>query len=288
MYRLATLLTLLIALAAAGCGGSGDDSDSAPSAVAQAPSGDDSAGSPASDSAKKENGADEKTPDDEADDKAGDGAGDDDEPKTHEEQHEAAEEAFEKLPLETKEQLLETTARNALLRFGLKMADAELRNRGRSATVVVSEKGACNFVASQEPNLALTIRQGVPGLKSVRFEMAGTGEQLGYYVLGCERPEIPSGAGRVVLDHGGVGGPYKSKRFKITSERWALEWVNEGASLAVIVQAVGGESKENETYFKPVGSQKPESGRFEYKGKGTFQINAYGAGGWRVRVKEIG
>lgn len=288
MYRLATLLTLLIALAAAGCGGSGDDSDSAPSAVAQAPSGDDAGGSSGSDGAKKEQEADKKSADDEGDGKPDDETGDDDEPMTHEEQHEAAEEVFEKLPLERKQELLETTARNALLRFGLKMVDAKLLNRGRSATVAVSRKGACTFVASQEPNLKLTIKQNMPGLKSVRFEMAGTGQQLGYYVLGCKGPEIPSGAGRVVLDHSGVGGPYKSKRFKITSERWALEWVNEGASLAVIVQAVGGESKEEETYFKPVGSQKPESGRFDYKGKGTFQIHAYGAGGWRVRVKEIG
>jgi hypothetical protein len=280
MYRLATLLALLMALVAAGCGGSGDDSDSAtPSAVAQAdesaPSDDGSAS--AKDEEKKKTDAAEESSDDE--DKA------DDAPQTEEELHEAQAEAFEELSLKRKSDLIKAIVGGALPRFGLKLVDLEVRNGGHAATAVVARRGVCNFVASQEPNLLVAIQEGAPALKSLRLEVAGTGQELGYYVLRCKQPEIPNGAGRVVLEHSGVGGPYTSKRFTIESKRWALEWVNEAKSLAVIVQGVAGESKGK--YFKPVGSQKRESGRYEYTGRGTFQIKAYGEGGWTIRVKEI-
>ena len=283
MHRF-VLLAMLVVLAAAGCGGSGDDSGSAPSAAEQASdsaaSGDDA--STSDEDAKTKPDADEKSSSGDKDEEGGE----DDEIKTHEDSEQAQEEAIEKLPLERKVKLIETVARSALLRFGLRLVDVELTDGIRKVTVVVSRKGACKFVAKQEPNLALAIKEAVAGIRSLRFEVAGTGQQLGYYVLGCKKPEIPSGAGRVVLDHSGVGGPYKSKRFKITSKRWALEWVNEAASLAVIVKAVGGESKGD--YFRPVASQKPDSDSYEYTGRGTFQITAYGAGGWRIRVRESG
>ena len=282
MYRLAMLLALFAALVVSGCGGSGDDSDSAaPSAVAQAedsaPSGDDSDRSAPAEDAKEKK--------DDAADEDGDEAEDDDAPKTEAELHEAQEEAFEKLPPKRKSDLIEAIVAAALPRFGLKLVDLEVRDGGHAATAVVARRGACNFVASQEPNLLVAIQQGAPGLESMRFEVAGTGQELGDYVVGCEKPEIPSGAGRVVLEHSGVGGPYTSKRFTIESKRFALEWVNEAGSLAVIVEGVAGESKDK--YFKPVGSQKRESGRYEYTGTGTFQIKAHGEGGWTIRVKEI-
>jgi len=283
MYRLASLLTLLIALIAVGCGGSGDDSDSAPAAVADAhdgaPSDDDADSASAEDAKKKENKNDGAAKASE------DGAKEDDEPKSEHELLEEQEEAFKKLPPKRKLALVEAAVRSALLRWGLELVDVELTRGGRRVNAVVARKGACNFVASEEPNLVVTIKHGAPWVKSARFEVAGTGQELGYYVLGCKKPEIPSGAGRVVFEHSGVGGPY-SKRFKIETKRWALEWVNEGGSLGVIVVPTGGESKHK--YFKPVGSQKPESGRYNYTGRGSFRIRAYGAGGWRIRVKQIG
>ena len=284
MYRLAMLLAVLIALAAAGCGGSDDDSDRGASVVAQtqdgAPSGADAGDSGANAEQKKKKEATEESSDDE------DHAEDDDEPKTHEELHEEQEEAYAKLPLKRKSAVIEAVARSALLRFGLTLVDVQIRDGGRKATAVVARKGACAFVASQEPNLVLAVQQGVPGLKSIRFDVAGTGKQIGYYVLGCKQPEMPSGAGRVVLEHSGVGGPYVSKPFEIKSKRWALEWENQSSSLAVILEPLDKKAKDN--YAKPVGSQKPEAGRYDYKGGGTYRIQAYGAGGWSVRVKEIG
>jgi hypothetical protein len=283
MYRLATLLALLIALAVVGCGGSGNDSDSAPSAVAtgDSASSDDTGDSESKREADKTD-ADKKSSKDEHKDEDEE----DDGPKTHEEVHEEQEEAYAKLPLERKAMLVETVVRSAALSYGLKVVDVKLRRGGRAATATVARKGACSFVASQEPNLALTIKEGVPGLKSIRLLVAGTGKEIGYYVLGCKKPEIPSGAGRVVLDHSGVGGPYTSKPFKIKSKRWALEWENHGSSLAVILAPLDKKAKEN--YAKPVGSKKTEAGRYEYTGGGKYRIQAYGAGGWRVRVKEIG
>ena len=282
MYRFAMLLALLVVVAAAGCGGSGDDSDSPPPAVAQTsdstPS-DDTGDSTSSEEAKKKK---EKAETDEKPSEDEDKTEDADEPLTVAEQKEE----LAKLPLKEKAVLVETVVQAAVARFGLKLVDLELRAGGRKATAVLSRKGACNFVASQEPNLELTVKEHAPTLKAVRFEVAGTGKELGYYVLGCKQPEMPDGAGRVVLDHSGVNGPYKSKVFTIENKHWALEWVNEAASLAVLVEAVGGELEGG--YFKPVGSQKKESGRYEYTGRGSFQITAYGSGGWQLRVKEIG
>jgi hypothetical protein len=96
---------------------------------------------------------------------------------------------------------------------------------------------------------------------------------------------MPNGAGRVVLSHSAVGGPWTSKRFVIKAKRWALEWVNESTSMAVVIAPLGGKSKGK--YFKPVGSQKREAGRYEYRGTGKFAIKASGSGGWSLRVKEI-
>ena len=281
MYRLATLLALLMVLVAAGCGGSDDDSDSASSAVADtsesSPSGDDGSASASADDAK----AKTKKKDD-----AAENSSDDDESKTDEEVPDDPEEAVASLPLDEKSKLIETVVRSALLRFSLEMVDVQILRGGRAVTATVARRGACNFVASQEPSLVQMIQKSAPSVKSARFEVAGTGQQLSYYVLSCETPEIPNGEGRVVLDHTGVGGPYTSQRFRITSKRWALEWVNEAATLAAIVVPVGGESEGE--YFEPVGSQKRESGREEYTGRGTFKIKAHGAGAWQLRVKEIG
>lgn len=284
MYRLATLLALLIALVAGGCGGSGDeDPDSAPSAVAQAREStglsDDTSRSADAESAKKKKKSNDGA------EKASEGEAEDDESESHDDAHEDHGEALTELPRKRRRAVIEAVVRSAVLRFGLELVDVRLRDGGRKVTAIVARKGACNFVAKQESNLVVTIQHGAPGVKNVRFQVAGTGQELGYYVLGCKKPEIPSGAGRVVLEHSAVGGPYTSKRFKITSARWALEWVNEAASLAVIIVPVGGESKDE--HFKPVGSQKRESGRYNYTGPGTFQIKAHGAGGWRIRVKEI-
>ena len=283
MYRLALLLALLIALAAVGCGGSDDDSDPAPSAVAQAPeskpSGDDRKGSASSESKKEKDDSEEKSSEDDEDEA-------DDEHKTEDEVRKEQEEAYLKLPLERQSQIVETVIRSALLRFKLELVDVEVRRRGRAATAIVARRGACGFVASQEANLEVTIQQGLPGLKAVRFEVAGTRQLLGYYVLGCDKPELPSGAGRVVFEHTGVGGPYMSKRFEIKSDRWALEWVNQGASLAVILEPMDKAAESH--YAKPVGSQEPESGRYEYRGGGTYRIRAHGAGRWELRIKEIG
>ena len=134
--------------------------------------------------------------------------------------------------------------------------------------------------------MVVAIQHGASDVRSVRFGVEGTDQELGYYVLGCKKPEMPNGAGRVVLEHDGVGGPYTSKPFVITSKHWALEWENQGASLAVILYPLDDKAEHN--YAKPVGSKKPESGRYEYTGGGKYLVKAYGQGAWSIRVKEIG
>lgn len=284
MYRLATLLALLLALTAVGCGDSNDDDRASPAAVADAGGSDSEADTgPSTKADEKQDGSGKKEPsdtkedaDEEGDAKNSDDADAPDDPA----------EALREAPAKKRDKAIETIVESALLQFGLKTASVDVSDGGRKVTAAVTRATACRAVASQEANMLVAIQAGAPTVKSARFEVAGTGEELGYYVLGCKKPEIPSGDGRVVLDHSGVGGPYKSKPFEITSKRWALEWVNQGNSLAVILMPVDKKAEEN--YAKPVGSQKPESGRYEYKGGGTYQIQAYGQGGWRVRVREIG
>lgn len=264
MFRLAILLALLITIAAPGCGGSDDESDSAPSASVQgetAPA--DDGGSPSNEPKSKNDDAAERSSNEDEDD---------DEAKTDEAQEDSSAE-------------IETLVRSVLEAYDLTVLDVQVLNEGRAVTAIVGRQNACNFVASQETDVVAEIKRGVSGLKSVRFEVAGTGQELGYYVVACKTPEIPSGPGRVVFEHAGVNGPYTSRRFKVKGERWALEWVNETSSLTVLIVPVGGESKGE--YFKPVSSKKRETDRYNYKGRGTFSLKVHGAGGWRVRVKDI-
>lgn len=130
------------------------------------------------------------------------------------------------------------------------------------------------------------IKVTIPALRSIRYEVSGTGQELGYYVLSCPRPKAPNGPGQVVLTHTGVGGPWTSRQFEIKSKRWALEYENHGNSLAVIAVPAD-KDKEDRKYVKPVTSQKPEGGRLNYKGPGRFLLKVHGAGQWTVRVKEI-
>ena len=290
MYRLATLLALLI-LAAAGCGGSdGDDSDSSPPAVANAPS--ESSGSddtPAGSSSKDE-------PEQEQKKKKGEkkpvitkeeADTDDDGKLSEEEIHEAQAKAYLRLPTSKQAVIVKTVARVVLLQFNMKLADVELSDRGRSIKVLITRASACQGVASQEPQMVAALKGGIESAKKVSFAVAPSGQAFGYYVLRCKKPEMPNGPGRKVFEHTGVGGTYTSPPIEIKGDRWALEWENLGATLAVIVIATGGEAKREKMYFKPVGSQKAESGRYNYRGSGTFQLKIHGASRWSVRIKEI-
>jgi len=281
MYRLATLLALLLALTAAGCGGSNDGDSASPAAVtadAGGSEGNENTG-PSTNADDKQGGRGDEKQSADAKGKAGEDGDDSD---VAADPAEALREADPK----DRSRAIETTVRSALLQFGLKVASVEVRDLGSKLTVNVTRATACRAVASQEGNMVVTIQQGAPTVKSVRFEVAGTGQQLGYYVLGCKKPEMPNGAGRVVLEHDGVGGPYTSKTFEIESKHWALEWENQGASLAVILYPRDEKAKHN--YAKPVGSKKPEAGRYDYTGGGKYLVKAYGQGAWSIRVKEIG
>ena len=284
MYRLALLLALLIAFAA-GCGGSGDDdSKPPPSPVAQA-TGEEAQGQVARASAENEKKKKRTEEGDKEDAKDQEASEESDAPKTHEEIEEAQAKQYRSLKPKRRLFFVRTVARSVLAQYGLQLAGLELSDRGRDAEISITRKSACRAVASNEPNMTESMKHGVPGLRSVRWVVAGTGKELGYYVLNCPRPEMPDGPGSVVLTHTGVGGPWTSKVFEIKGKRWALEYENVGASLAVIVVPV--DKKAKGRYSKPVGSQKPESGRNNYTGPGKYLLKVHGAGRWAVRVKEI-
>lgn len=287
MARLATMLALLIALAA-GCGDSGNDkSDSpSPSAAAKTPQSSSGAEKP-KDSAKKPPKADKSKP--AADDEAKKPSGRTDEadasaPKTEQDIADAEAEAYKKLSAKRQMIFARLAAQGVLSRFGMELASVELANDGTDVTVFVTRATACRAVASQEPNMRVAMNEALPAAKNVRFIVAGTGKELGYYVINCKRPKIPNGKGVTVLEHTGVRGPWTSKPFVIKTKHWALEWVNESASMAGIVV---GKGRNKGKYFKPIGSQKSESGRYEYVGSGKFVLKVDGAGRWTVRVKEI-
>ena len=287
MYRLAILLALF-ALLIAGCGGgdsdSGGDESNGPTAAVAGASDEAQAAEPkkAETSKKKtKKAADDEKEKPAAEDEEDDGSDDD----SSGDPHEAAEEALEKLPAQEREKAIRAAVQAALLRFNLRLADLEVSDGGRKINVLVTRASACNAVAKDEPNMVLLIQDGAPVVKTATFEVAGTGQELGYYVLTCKREKMPSGPGKVVFKHTAVGGPYTSPTFEIKSKKWALEWENQGSSMACIVVAVGGKSKDG--YFEPVGERKRGAGRNVYTGSGTFQLKIHGAALWSVRVKEI-
>jgi hypothetical protein len=278
MYRLAIALALLASVAA-GCGGGSDSDNAGPNPAASSVAGASKHAAPAkaaepTSKTKTAKDAEEGSAKKKSESKqSGDDAATD--PQEASKQPSAAD----------REKLIRGAVVATLVRFNLRLADLAVKNRGSSITVFVTRASACNAVAKDEPNMVLLIKDGAPFVKSARFEVAGTDQQLGYYVLSCKREKMPSGPGRVVFQHTGVSGPYTSPVFTITKKHWALEWENAGASMACIVLAVGGESKGG--YFKPVGAQKKSTGRNEYTGTGKFRLMIDGAALWKVRVKEI-
>lgn len=279
MYRLATLLTLL-ALLAAGCGGSDDDraapaGQRADAQEASVPSGGD---------AKARDGAGRRSTRDAKGRKGGEKSGSREEGAKKPRRLSFAE-ALEDAPSEDVATIIRAAVLATLPMFGLELADLQIGDRGRTVNVVVTRASACNAIAKDEPAMRARIRKSAPVIRSLRFEVAGTGEELGYYVLRCKRPQMPDGPGQVVYEHTGVGGPFKSKRFAIEGKRWAIEYENVGNSLAVIVIAAGGNSKGD--YYEPIGSQKRGVGRKVYKGSGSFELRIHGGGLWTVRVKDI-
>ena len=291
MYRLA-ILVALFAVFAVGCGGGdsdsgGDDSNGAAAAVAgasdeaQAAEPKESDAKQKRDSKKAAHDADKKKAADDANDDAGEG----DAEQASKDPHEAIEEALEKAPTGKRNGIIRAAAQAALLRFGMRLADLEVLDGGRKINVFITRASACNGAAKDEPNMLLLIQESAPIVKSARFEVAGTGQQFGYYVLNCKREKMPDGPGREVFEHTGVSGPYTSPKFEIKTKKWALEWENQGNSMACIVLAVGGKSEGE--YFKPIGERKRGAGRSVYTGSGTFQLKIHGAALWSVRVKEI-
>ena len=288
MYRLAMLMVLVV-LIAAGCGGSGDDKSSSSDAVAQDVAADGADEKSNSDSSAKKAEKARKPQDDGASLSSAkkNKAKELDDPKTLKK---LEQEGLENLPDKQKQALIETVVRSTLLRFGLKLADVDYDDGGRNLTIYITRNSACRAIAKEEANMVVAIQEGAPSVKTGRFMVAGTGQELGDYVLSCKPPKAPNGPGRIVLQHTGVGGPYMSEPFVIKSKHWALEWENAGGSLAVLLLPVDEKSKERGQRGKaprPVGSQKPEAGRYEYKGAGTYKLQAHGAARWTVRVKEI-
>jgi hypothetical protein len=283
MYRLATFLALLIVLPI-GCGGGSDEDSNPPApAAAKAPStGGDAPKAKSTPAAKKTAGRKKaaESPDEPAEKaaKATDEHGHADEPKN-------LEEALANAPSAAIARLIKVTVTTVGMTYNLKIADVALSENGRNLTVVVTRASACNAVAKEEYAMGERVSMAIPSIKSVRWEVAGSGEQLGAYVLRCKRAPIPNGPGVTVFDRTAVGGPVTTKPFTIKGRRWAIEYENTSNTLAVIVIPLGGKAKGK--YYAPIGSKKREVGRKMYRRPGKYMMKIHGAALWTVRVKDI-
>ena len=274
MYRLALVLVLLVALA--GCGGSSDEDSNSPAP----PAASQEAASKAAPKAERDpasaqsSGRDKKSAKQEAADEERSESGD--------KKPESAEEGLEAAPEEAVTNLIRQAVRATLALYDLELASLEVAGKGRSVTVSITRDSACRAVARDEPIMANQIRKGAPAVKSVSFEVAGTGEALGYHVLQCKRPEVPSGPGKVVLEREGVGGPITTREFRIRGKRWAIEYENGSTHLVGLVLTHANEAND------PISSKQREVGRKVYNsGPGTYRLQIQGGGFWSVRVKDI-
>jgi hypothetical protein len=266
MYRLA-LLALLIVLPV-GCGGGSDNDDSEPSspATAQTQPEHSDEGKP-SRSERKPKKADEREGADKREEEAG----------------QTVEEAYEGRDAET-QQLIRAAVRGTLELFGLGYAGVEVDGRGDKVTALVTRATACDAVAKNEPVMAARIQKAAPMVKAVRFEVAGTGQELGYYILDCKQEPMPDGPGKAVYERTAVGGPVVTKTITLRGRRWAIEWENIGSSFTLIVV---GKGKSEGNYYDPISSDKRETGRKTFKGPGTVELHVSGSGRWTARVKDI-
>ena len=281
MYRLALVLALLVMLA--GCGGSSDDNSDSPAPQAASQGATEIADKGDADAEPSEGGGTKKKKEDgeKSDGKsAGKDAGG--EKSASDDKPESYEEALEQASPDTLEKAIRPAVLGTLALYDLDLARLAIARGGRSVSVFITRGSACRAVARDEPVMAQRIQKAAPVVKSVSFEVAGAGQELGYYVLRCKRPEVPSGPGTVVLEREGVGGPIMTKEFRIRGQRWAIEYENGSNFLAVLVLTEG------ENKNEPIGSRKREVGRQVYNsGPGTYKLQIQGGGFWSVRVKDI-
>ena len=278
MYRLAIVLALL-ALPVAGCGGGSDDgagSKGPASAVAKAPANQSDGRAKAAQERARKGALERAKRDRKAAREKRESA---DEKASVEKQQESG----EAKPAEDFAALIEQAARGTLALFGLGYAGVEISDAGRSVNVLVTRASACKAIARDESAMAARIRKAAEMVRTVRFEVAGTNKELGYYILDCEREKIPDGPGVTVLERTGVGGPAITKTVRV-GKHWAIEWENVGNYLGVVVV---GKGKSEGDYFAPISSQQRETGRKLYKGPATIELQISGGGLWTVRVKDI-
>lgn len=284
---LAALLTLAV-LAIAGCGGGGggsaqsESSDDAAVAASVPDSGSsESADSDGSSAKSKKDGDNGKQGRKGKDAKSADGKKKGKKRPKRPSSPEAAVEAIEKAGPGEKDRLIKQAALAATGLHGLTLAAVHSAKDGSSTTIVVRKKGACVARPEDDAAIAEQMKAGVPTLKSVRVEVAGTGQTLAAYTgAHCKRPELPEGKGEVVMVHNGHG-QTNTRPFTVNSKKWVIEYDNRGPTMSIFIYRNG---KAQDEF---VAAQRPGVGRQVITlGPGKYKLSVSGAASWTVRVRD--
>jgi hypothetical protein len=269
--RLSATLATLIALAASGCGEDSGGSTDGKALDATTPSKADETARKRGHTEKPENRRNPK-----AREKRPEKAEQPSEP-------ESLEEAVRRLPKPKRLRALRQRLRPILENAGIAGATVALSSDRKTLTLTVPASQACDATTTDEGRLAEGVREVLPFVRDVRILVAGGTPLEDYAASHCERPALPPGRGRVVLEQSGFGST-TSKAFRIRSERWAVEYAQQSDFFSIFVaKGASGQRYERGTVI----SQSPGSGRKTYKGPGTFRLEINGSGDWTVRVREL-
>jgi hypothetical protein len=187
-----------------------------------------------------------------------------------------------RLPRKKRDAHVRSTTRAVFAGFGFNRVNVVLTSDGEGVRATVGRDQACRARAQTESNLAKAMRAVIPWLGSTHVAVTPGGQRLARYVQSqCRAPSLPGGTGPVVYTGQGIWRG-TTRRFRVRSRRWTVEYLNGGHTLHMIVLRNGRPSNAS------LDSGRRGPGRRTFSGPGTFSLQIASSGEWLVRVRDGG